>query len=175
MPFYIKNDYLWGCDKAKGLGVVAVNCGTDQEVHERWKLIEDNKCHLSRFACTCLFQHQLPVSGDKNGLLLLVQVPEGIFPVGKFMICFWGEKEEVTEHFPYLPFLKSLQLKIVNMPKQQSLGWHVLNPFNGKNLAKGNKCRFWRHRDMSSCSCVIWVSNLESFTFEVLICRMGWY
>lgn len=74
---------------------------------------------------TGLSQHLYFISSDKNVFFFLVL--EEYISQGKFMPYFWAEIGRAES--PTVSPVSYLQLKIINMPKQQILGRHVLNRF----------------------------------------------
>lgn len=81
----------------------------------RWKL---------RIILVILFAWVHP--GGKFVLFLLRQ---STFLMGTSRTCFYVERESWKNTFLHLLFLEYFRLKIINMPKQQILGRHVLNLF----------------------------------------------
>lgn len=111
MPFYTKNNKLWGCDQTKGFGSGAVDCGMGIR-----KCM--GKTNVSRFVCTSLFQHWLPVFSS--------WYREGTFLKRNFMTCVQVERGQRALTASAVYQVPSAQ---INMPKRQILVWHVLNSF----------------------------------------------
>ena len=124
LPFYIKSDKLWGCDETEGLGLRAVSCGTRTRKYmgESWLIL----IGLFVWVRSGTDPHTLMI-----GLFFCSWSRAGIFVMWNFMIYVSVGKGSWESHsyILHLLFLKGLWLKIINMPKQHVLGWHVPNPF----------------------------------------------
>lgn len=86
----------------------------------------EDKGYVSQFICAHAFQLECQTAGDKDVLIVLVETES--LSRGKFYDLLLGRKGQVREPFLHLQFLKCLQHKRINVPKQHSLGWGFLNP-----------------------------------------------
>ena len=122
--FIQKNCKLWGCGKTKGLGLGLQIVG--QWLGHIWGKLMEDEDDFSRCVCTGPSQRLLPVSGDENLLLFLIQ---GVYVSHrKFDDLLLGRKKEIRESFLHLMFLRCLQLKIINISKCRISGWRIPNP-----------------------------------------------
>lgn len=112
-------------EKVKGLGLLGtVNC--EKLTKKNMGETEDKGYFIKVYFCRLILE-STPLSNDENVLFFLVL--GGHLSRGNFMHWFLGRKGEGREVLLHLLFLNSLQLKILNMPKQHILGWHVLITF----------------------------------------------
>lgn len=75
--------------------------------------------------CTHPVRHRLPVSGDREVLLFLVQA--GYLSHRKFYQLLSDGKGLIHRALP-VPAKTYLQPRVISMAKWHIVGWHVLNP-----------------------------------------------
>lgn len=95
------------------------------------------KGYVSKFVCAHTFQLECQTAADRDILVFLVDTES--LSRGKFYDLLLGRKGQVREPFLHLQFLKCLQHKRINVPKQHSLGWGSLKPVR---VLAGSETRF---------------------------------